>query len=152
MFRFEDAVEIEATPAEVFAFVSDLERIAEWQAGVVRSHVITPGPTRVGTRFEETAKVGPWRLETRCEVVAFDPPRAMRFTASSKPLDYAGTLTVVPDGTHTRLLVEGTMRLKGGWRLMEPVLAGDMKRELRGELKTIKRIVEASPRTATSRP
>ena len=35
-------------------------------------------------------------------------------------------------------------RLKGAWRLLQPLLAGDLRRETRTELATIKRLVEGA--------
>jgi uncharacterized protein YndB with AHSA1/START domain len=35
-------------PDEVFSYVSDPSRFAEWQADVVSVHVVAPGPPTVG--------------------------------------------------------------------------------------------------------
>jgi uncharacterized protein YndB with AHSA1/START domain len=144
VFKVRHEVTIERKPEEVFAFLSDLERVSEWQQGVIRSQVLTPGPVRVGTRFTETAKVGPWRLDATCEVTAYEPARRMAFTASSKPIEYGGEFTLEPLGSGTRLSVDAAVRLKGFWRLMQPVMAGEMKSETRKELETIKRVLEGT--------
>lgn len=144
MIRIQHTIDIDRRPETVFAYLSDLDRLPEWQKGVIRSHVTTAGPVRAGTRFEETAKVGPWRLDSECEVMKFDPPHAMCFVAKGKQIDYEGEFTLQPSGEGTRLSVTGSARLKGGWRLMQPVMAGDLKRETEHELRMIKRLLEGT--------
>ena len=138
MIQVNQNITIERKPEEVFAYLADLTRLAEWQQGVVQTKVTTPGAVRLGTRFEETAKVGPWRLESKCEVTGFEPPRRMRFTATGKQLAYDGEFALTPDGAGTRLEATAHVQLRGFWRLMEPLMASDFKRETRQELQAIR--------------
>src|SRR5205807_623016 len=67
MIRCNDAITIDRSPADVFAFVADLSNIPRWQAEVVKSIVVTPGPTRVGTHYTEDVKMGPTHVTATCE-------------------------------------------------------------------------------------
>ena len=53
MIRLNESVIIVSPPSKVFAFLADLNNISKWQTEVVKSTVVTPGPTKVGTRFTE---------------------------------------------------------------------------------------------------
>jgi uncharacterized membrane protein len=71
-------------PAErIFALVEQAERNAEWVPDLDVSERLTPGPTRVGTRFRFVTRVPglPIPLDSTDEVVAFEPNRLIRFTS-----------------------------------------------------------------------
>jgi hypothetical protein len=100
---------------------------------------------RVGYQFEETAKVAFWKLHTVCTVTDVKTNERFAFTAKSDgPIDYEGHFDLQPVAGGTRLSVNGTARLKGLWRLLQPVLAGDLRKETRTEMETIRRLVEAA--------
>jgi hypothetical protein len=142
MIRFQDSVAVEQAPERVFDFVSDLTNIPKIQAEVVQSTVITPGPVQVGTRFDEIVRVGPWKVPTRCVVTEYDPRGVLAFRAQSRPIDYEGRFSVEPAETGCTVTASGTARLKGLWRLMEPILAGEVRKGIRHELTAIKRHTE----------
>jgi carbon monoxide dehydrogenase subunit G len=140
VIRFENSIEVEQSPAEVFEYVSNLDNLAEWQSGVIESRVITPPPMRVGTIFEEDAKVAFWRTKASCTVTELTRPRLFAFKAtSSGPIEYEGSFEFQPSGSGTAVKVSGSIRLKGLWRLLQPLMASDIKRETRGELESIRR-------------
>lgn len=53
MFDFTVETEIERTPAEVFAYVTDATKLATWQTNTVSAVPETDGPLRVGSRIRE---------------------------------------------------------------------------------------------------
>jgi len=75
MIEFKGSIPIECSPETVFAFVADPTNRPKYDANVVDSRLVTDGPVRVGTRFEEGMKMGPWRLRSACEVLTHEAPR-----------------------------------------------------------------------------
>jgi uncharacterized protein YndB with AHSA1/START domain len=145
VIRIESSTQIDAPRERVFAFITDLDNLPKWQTGVIESKLKSEGPVRVGFEFEETAKVGPWRLRNVCRVTDLKPGQRFAFEAkSSGPLDYDGCFDLQPVAGGTRLTVSGTARLKGLWRLLQPLLAGDLRRETRTELESLRRLIEAA--------
>ena len=143
MIRIESSVQISRPRDQVFGFLTDLDNLPKWQTGVIQSKRLTDGPVRAGFRFAETAKVGPWKLDTVCTVTDLKPAERFAFEArSSGPLDYEGSFDLQPMAGGTRLSVNGSARLKGLWRLLQPLLAGDLHKETRRELETIRRLME----------
>ena len=143
MISFKDNIDVDQARERVFGFISDLNNLSRFQAEVVQTKVITPGPIVVGTRFDEMVKLGPWRVPTECVVTEFDPRGSMTFQATSKPVSYVGRFTVEAVGNGSRVTIQGTARLRGLWRLLEPILAGDVRKGVRHELAAIKRLTEA---------
>jgi len=143
MIKCDDAIAIERSPADVFAFVADISNIPKWQTEVLQSKVLTPGATRVGTRYTEQIKMGSTHVNATCEVVDFVPGSMMGFTASSPAIEYRGRLLVEPWQMGSRLTMTGTARLKGWRKLMQPVMQRELRNVLRNELVTLKTILEA---------
>jgi carbon monoxide dehydrogenase subunit G len=142
MIHLTDSITISRSPADVFAFIADLTNIPKFQSDVVTSTVITPGPTKLGTRFTEDVKVGPMRTVASCEVTEFSPGRVMGFKAISPSIDYKGQFLVEPSAEGTRLTIAGTAEPKGWWKLIEPMIKGEFKGGIKHELKTLKNILE----------
>lgn len=144
MVEFADSIEIAQTPARVFGFVSDLENLPKIQSEVVQSTVLDPGPIRVGTRFEEIVKLGPRRVTARCVVTEYEPERRMGFRAESTAVHYDARFLVERAGEGSRVTVEGAFRLRGVWRVLRPLVAGDVRRGLKHELEAIRRHTEGA--------
>ena len=142
MIGVNDSIMITRPPSQVFAFLLDLNNIPKWQAEVVKSTVITPGPTKVGTRFTEEVKMGPMRTTANCEVTGLVPDKEMAFRATSSSIIYEGQVLVEPAENGSKLTLVGTAQPKGFWRLLQPMMAGEFKKSVKKELVAIKGILE----------
>ena len=142
MIRVNDNIVIMRPASQVFAFLADLNNIPKWQAEVVKSTVVTPGPTRVGTRFTEEVKMGPMRTTADCEVTELISEKTMAFRATSSSMNYEGRVLVEPSGQGTKLTLAGTAQPKGLWRLLQPMMAGEFKGSVKKELADIKGVLE----------
>ena len=144
MIRIDGSTQIDRRRDEVFDFITGVESLPKWQSGVIESKPLSDGPVRVGYQFSETAKVVFWKLRTVCTVTDLKANERFAFVAKSDgPLDYEGSFDLQPVAGGTRLTLSGWARLKGIWRLLQPLLAGDLRRETRTELAMIKRLMEA---------
>ena len=145
MIRIEQEVLIERTPAEVYAFMADVGNLTRWQSGAIQAELISDPPLREGSRFSEVVRVGPWKVRTQCQVTDLQPAAVFAFEAMSKPIDYAGSFRFRAEADGTRLSLRAVVQLKGFWRLVGPLLAGDLKKEAKAELETIRRILQTDP-------
>jgi len=144
MIRIAASETIEKPVEEVFAYLLDFESTPKWQSGVVTSKLATPGPLRKGSKFDEVVKLGPWRMATTCEITEVEGSRriAFRITGSS-PVEYGGEFLLEHHERGTRLTMSGSMVFKGLWRLLEPMMAGEIKKEMAAELRRLKSQLEA---------
>ena len=93
----EDTVEIAAPPAQVWALVTDLPRMASWSPQVVRTFV--RGPVRRGSRALNLNREG-WKVwPTRSEVVDLEPHRRFAFRVLENRTVWSFTLEPTPGGT-----------------------------------------------------
>jgi hypothetical protein len=150
MIKFSGTILINCTPERVSDFVSDFENAPKWQGGVVHATKLDEGPIREGSRFQERVRIGLWRVDAACTVTAYTPAKEMTFTASSKPMDYTGSFTFTPESGGTRVTVDGSGRMKGFWKLFEPVVKMDAQQSVKKELNAIKVALESGPQTAVA--
>jgi uncharacterized protein YndB with AHSA1/START domain len=144
MIRIDSSTQIARPRDEVFAYLTDVENIPHWQSGVVESRPISEGPFRVGYQFSETVKAGPWKLNALCTVTDLKPNERFAFVMTSDgPLDCEAHFDLQPVAGGTRVTVEGAARLRGIWRLLQPMMASELRKETKAELETLRRLLES---------
>jgi hypothetical protein len=143
MFTYEISTEVAVPPDQAFDWVSDLENIPKWQGGVFMSEIITPPPIRIGTRFRETFRVMGLRLTADCEVATLTRPSAFGFVADGPQMRYrsAFLFETVPGGT--RITGRSTTTMRGLWKLLEPLVKAEGRREIEAEFARLKSAIEA---------
>ena len=72
------SITIDATPAQVWALVTDVARMSSWSPQVVRT-VVLGGPVRLGTTFVNWNRNGLRFWPTRAKVVRFAPHEDFAF-------------------------------------------------------------------------
>jgi uncharacterized membrane protein len=108
-----ESIEINRKPEDVFAYVDDLGKRAEWQKGIVSVHLDTDGPMRVGTRATDTRRMPGGTREITYEITRHDPPRTSSFRTVSGPVRPTGIISVEPlaGGARSKLTLE--LEIKG---------------------------------------
>jgi uncharacterized protein YndB with AHSA1/START domain len=136
--KIEDTIDIDRPPEAVFAYLTDPDKLPEWQTSTVAVKREASGPLTVGERFKEVHKAMGRELESTVEVAQSDPPRvfALRILDGALPLD--GRWTFEPAGDGTRLHFVGEADVGGAKRLVRPLIA----RQFRGYHRLLKRRLE----------
>jgi uncharacterized membrane protein len=144
MIALSNQIEIDRPVADVFRFIAHVENTPKWQPAVIESVQITEGPLRVGSQFREVATMMGRRVTTVCEVTEYVPERKLGWKATSTgPFSYATSYTFTPAGNRTRIDIVGTFSLRGLWRLLEPVVKSEVRKESAQELTTMKAAIES---------
>jgi hypothetical protein len=140
-----DSIEIQRTPAEVFAYLDQLGRHKEWQDQIVSSTVEPDGPTRVGTRVTETRKMGGREQTLTWEVTAHDPPRTFAFRGVDGPLRVVGKGSVEPveGGTKSRVTIDLDFEGHGVGKLMAPVARSQARKQVPKDQQRLKERLES---------
>jgi len=87
---------IQAPAAKIFALITQAERNSEWVPDLERSERLTPGETRIGTRFRFVSRIGPIPVDVTDEVVQLVPDRHIAFRGVSGP-SHAGSWSFQPE-------------------------------------------------------
>jgi uncharacterized protein YndB with AHSA1/START domain len=150
MIHIEHSIQIGRSRSEVFDFLTNVENLPRWQANLVQSVPISDGPARVGFQFEETIHVMMRRIRAVCTVTEIKANERFAFEMRSNgPLDCDAHFELQPVANGTRLTLIGTARLRGVWRLLQPIVAGELRKETLAELMAMKALLEV-PQTAVA--
>jgi uncharacterized protein YndB with AHSA1/START domain len=144
----EIVVEIERPAADVWAFVSNAERLPEWLDEFEAVVKESDGPVGNGTVFRYT--VSPGHRSATFEVVDWQPGR--RFAWDGPPLPWhgggarpRGSFEVVPSGEgRTRFLSRYQPELTGTMALMRPYLGRWLRKQRETDTGRLKQLLEAA--------
>jgi uncharacterized membrane protein len=142
--RFEHEVVIERSPADVFAYLTDLENLPEWQGSIVEIRPEEDAPLHEGARFTEVRRVAGRRIESTIEVAALEPGRELALRVVEGPVPGMVRHLVAADGEATRLTVVGELTGGGLRSLAGPLLERAARRETERDLRRLKEVLEAS--------
>ena len=139
---FRAAVLIARSAEEVFSYVTDPDNAPKWLPGVTGLKMITEGPLGQGTRLRESRRVGERVGDVDIEVIAHEPPSlyATRFVQGRYDATYQYTFEVEEEGT--RVLLACTVAGRGLSKLMAYLVALAMRRQDKGQLKALKKVLE----------
>ena len=141
MKRVERRALIGAPPAEVFAFLSDLDNLSEWQSGVTTARRTSDGEMGVGSTALVGRELMGQRVEAPLTVTEYDPPRRLAIGSEVSGVKARATLDLAPidDGESTDLTF--AMEIKGSLvtRFMEPMIAGAASGDIDASLERLGR-------------
>jgi uncharacterized protein YndB with AHSA1/START domain len=147
MIKVDYHVPIRRSPMDVYAYVTDVERIPEWQhvAGVKKVTKQTDGPLAVGGRFTMERQARGGLATIQAEVTALEPGRRFDFhTVDDDGFigDFATTLTPQGDGTDLHWAVE-MQPPNLLYRLLQPVIANTIRKSATADFAELRSKLEA---------
>src|SRR5450755_3701840 len=141
MIEFPVENEIARTAAQVFAYVTDSNKLAIWQTntglrGRGGRRAARPGDARGASRPRRQA------ARVARQVSEYEPDRtfALHVIEGALPIDAGLTFEPAERGTVVRFAAHG--QLTGAMRLAQPLLRRTLKRQFTGHCATIKRVLE----------
>jgi len=151
MSRFEAEATIDRPANAVWAYAADILRHPDWMT-VANAEVLRGDGTQVGARGRERLIVGPFKWDVAFEVVEADPGRRLLWRSLDDPhFDFEVGLELAPSGPNaTRAAYHGSIRMRGRWRLLAPLLAMEGAAGVRRELGRLKMNVEQAPALAST--
>jgi uncharacterized membrane protein len=141
---FEMTVEIDRPLEEVFEFLADLENDPRWRREWVDAKRTSEGPIGVGTTTSLFAQVLGRRTEAVYAVTEYDPDRAVTWKTVRGPLPLTFRRSVEAEGDGTRVTIGYAGDFHGLLGLLRPLIVPIGKRALRGDLPTLKQLLESS--------
>ena len=126
------SIEIDRPPEDVFRYIDDLTRHAEWQDGIVSTTVQTQGPVGVGTQVREIRRVGGREQDASYEIYEHEPPRRTAFRGVAGPVRPVGKVNVEPlgNGTRSRASIEFDLIENGFGKLIAPIARWQARKEI----------------------
>lgn len=143
MPSFAVTVEIARAPADVFAYLTDVSKLPEWQGSATGAEV--DGAVRQGARIRERRRFVGRDIRIDVEVTAYEPPRRFDVRSRGAPVSYTIRHTLEPVGAGTRLHARADVKVGA---MMRFAAQGPLKlaeREFRSDFERLKRILEGAP-------
>jgi carbon monoxide dehydrogenase subunit G len=131
--RAELTIEIARTPAEVFAYLTDVSNLPAWQAGV-------KGATLRDGRIEESRSLLGRELQTTLEIVEQDEPRLFALRALDSPVPFTVRHVLEPADDGTRLTVTAEGDVPG---FAAGLLSRRAEKQFRKDFERLKQILES---------
>ena len=141
MFTVTVSEDIMRSPGEVFAFAGDYRNDPAWRTGVAEMVLVGASSPTVGVRTQETMRSMGRTAVTVAEITAFAESRT-GFRSISGPVPCEGTRDFVSTTSGTRMTYSLTLRPKGFLRLIEPLLAVVFRKQVAGDMRRLKRLLE----------
>ena len=145
MIDYSTNITINRPVEEVFRFAAAIENYPKWMS-VADAKSLSDGPLGVGSVSQVTVAEGPFKGPAKLEITEWEPSRKYAFRSEpGAPLDWVGSFAFEPvGGSATRVTSAGHVKLRGLMRLLEPLMAGEVRRGEANELKKLKSLLEDS--------
>lgn len=137
-------IDINRSPVEVFTYLEQLERHAEWQPEIISAHKNPSGPTRLGTLNTELRKVPGGPREIVSEVIEYMPPVRIAARGLNGPIRAKVVINVEPieNGTGSRVTHELELEAHGIGKLFSFFAKRSAPLQMSKNLTRLKQILE----------
>jgi uncharacterized protein YndB with AHSA1/START domain len=128
-----ESVEVGRRPEEVFAYATDIDRLAEWQPSLVSVRRETGEGFAVGSRIAMTRRVGGTERTMTMEVTEASPPGSWTLRGIDGPVraTVRGVIEPLEGGERSRVTMQLDFAGHGFGKLLVPLV---VRRQARAEL------------------
>jgi uncharacterized protein YndB with AHSA1/START domain len=139
-------IEIARPPEEVFSYVTDPSRFAEWQEGVVGGGMEGDHSPVVGSKCTTTRKIGGAERASTSQITENSPPRSWAVRGIDGPIRAIVRVTVEPLDKPVRSRVTIALDFEGhgiGKLLVPLVVRREARKEMPANLKRLRERLES---------
>ena len=142
MITVTESIAIDRPSAEVFAFLGDPRNRPQWDSSVISEELTSPEPITRGTTLRTRMMVVGREVTFEWRITRFVPPTGLTVASTSGPRETTLYIEIV--GTDAACTVRATIEAapSGLMRLVEPMIADAVRRNLAGGLARVKEILE----------
>jgi uncharacterized protein YndB with AHSA1/START domain len=143
MAHAEGSVKINAPLEKVYAFVADGTQNQKWRPSVMDIALASGQPGTVGATYKQGLKgPGGRRMDGDYTITDYVPNKSLSFQVIAGPAHPRGRFELEPEEGGTRLKFELDLETKGVQKLLDPVIAATMRKEVEA-LGNLKRYLES---------
>jgi uncharacterized membrane protein len=142
--KVEHSVFVNLPAEEIFAYLSNLENLADWSGVVISARKISSGDMLVGTTVRCTIRIlGRW-FDSTYEIVECVPDRFLSFKSITSVAPSLICYQLEPlEGSGTNVSVEEIIHFTGGFLgFAETVITRVINRQIANDLQTLKDLLE----------
>jgi len=141
MVKAEAQVTIDRPPSEVFAYLTDPEKLPEWQATALEGH-LESGRLEKGARATEVRQILGRRMESTMHVTEYEPDRRFEAELVSGPVTFRISHLLEPENGGTKVSFAFEGESAGYFPVAEPVVERQVQRQVADDFRRLKLVLE----------
>ncbi|MDF3144757.1 MULTISPECIES: SRPBCC family protein [unclassified Streptomyces] len=133
MTAIREVIDVDCTPDEVYAYVTEPSHLPEWQLSAVSAEQLDPGPLHSGSRVRVTRRIGNREIPMTVQFDELDPPRSWNLHGIDGPVrpHSHGAIEPLDDGRRSRVTIDIDFEGHGVGKLLVPlVVRPQVRKEL----------------------
>jgi uncharacterized protein YndB with AHSA1/START domain len=133
MTAIREVIDVDCTPDEVYAYVTDPSHLPEWQLSAVSAEQLDEGPVHPGSRVRVTRRIGSREMPMTVEFTELDPPHSWDLHGVEGPVRPRahGEIEPLDDGRRSRVTIELDFEGHGFGKFLVPlVVRPQVRKEL----------------------
>lgn len=139
MASFSHTVEIPRSPAEVFPWLLDEDKVPRWTGGLEAYERLDDGALGRGSRVRQVLEVSGRRIDVELEITAYNPPSGAETRFSTNGIEVVNAYALEPAGTGTRLTQSVDAKPSGFTaRMLVPVVQPRLEEKLTQDLERLR--------------
>jgi uncharacterized membrane protein len=144
MINVEVSTVINRPIPEVFAFVANLENHPKWETDFQEVKRLTSTPGGVGTLFQCVLKMPGKSMTSKFEITEYEVNKKIAFEGElAGPAKPKGSYIFESVAPGTKVTALPRPQLRGLFKLLEPIMAGYIRRQNQAHLSNLKQLLEA---------
>ena len=151
MINVEASTVINRPVEEVFAFVANFENHPKWESNFQTVKLLTATANGVGTTYQCEMKLPGQSASSQFEITEYEVNRKIAFVGEAAgPAIPKGSFLFEPVAGGTKLTLLPRPEFRGLFRLLEPMMAGYVRKQNEDHLRTLKQLLETQRPTDTT--
>jgi uncharacterized protein YndB with AHSA1/START domain len=142
MATFEERIALKASPAEVFPYLVEPDRLKRWLGGFVESRPLDGTEAGLGAKSVDVIRDNGREVLMHTEIRRYEPPNRLEVSIRAPGMEAVSDYRLAGDET-TELTHRQQVRFRGFLRLMAPFIGGAMRRRLADDLARLREAVES---------
>ncbi|MFE1438519.1 SRPBCC family protein [Streptomyces sp. NPDC058739] len=133
MTAIRESIDVDRTPEDVFAYVTNPSHLPEWQLSAVTAEQLDEGPMHPGSRVKVTRRIGNREFPMTVEFDTLDPPYSWDLHGVEGPVRPRthGSIEPLDDGRRSRVTIEIDFEGHGMGKVLLPlVVRPQVRKEL----------------------
>ena len=143
MIGFEKSFWTSKNPQEVFDFISDPTKDAEWRDTSVSAEWISEPPHGVGSTYKSVDKLMGRNIEVTQEITAWDSPNQYGFKGDSGPMTFELTWKLEAQDNGTKATISVKAQSGGFFKMAENLFRKQVEKQFDTDMASLKRVMGA---------
>jgi uncharacterized membrane protein len=144
MINVEASTVINRPVAEVFDFVANFENHPKWEMNFQKVKLLNSTPTGVGTTYQCELKLPGQSATSKFEITEYEANKKIAFEGEAAgPAKPKGSFLFQSVTGGTKLTLLPRPEFRGFFKLLEPMMAGYIRKQNEEHLSNLKRLLEA---------